>query len=46
MNIRELGSRLITGTSGDLTAGRLYEMKRLEWLFIGARWLWVFRGNR
>lgn len=24
-----------------MTAGRLYELKRLEWLFIGARWLWV-----
>ncbi|ADJ26774.1 integral membrane sensor signal transduction histidine kinase [Dehalogenimonas lykanthroporepellens BL-DC-9] len=31
----------MTGASGELTTGRLYEMKRLEWLFIGARWLWV-----
>ncbi|MDV2989599.1 MAG: sensor histidine kinase [Dehalogenimonas sp.] len=31
----------MTGASGEVTAGHLYEMKRLEWLFIGARWLWV-----
>lgn len=41
MNIRELGRHLITGVPGETALGLLYEMKRLEWIFIGARWLWV-----
>ena len=41
LNIRELGRYLLTGAPREMAAGRLYEMKRLEWFFIGARWLWV-----
>lgn len=41
MNIQEMGRRLTAGIHGEVTRGRLYELKSLEWMFIGARWLWV-----
>lgn len=40
MNIRELGRYLII-PARSYEAGHHVEMKRLEWIFIGVRWLWV-----
>ncbi|MDV2989600.1 MAG: hypothetical protein P3T54_05585 [Dehalogenimonas sp.] len=31
----------MTGAPFEAPQGHLYELKCLEWLFIGARWLWV-----
>ncbi len=41
MRIREMGRHLLVRAPGDDAGRYLYEMKRLEWIFIGARWLWV-----
>lgn len=40
MNIRELGRYLII-PARSYEASYHVEMKRLEWIFIGVRWLWV-----
>jgi signal transduction histidine kinase len=41
MKIRDIGSYLIVPARGEQPERYLREMKRLEWIFIIVRWLWV-----
>ena len=40
-NLRDLGQSLFIQPPGDQPERYLREMKRLEWIFIGVRWVWV-----
>jgi len=41
MKLREMGSYLFVPERSDRPGQHLRELKRLEWIFIGARWVWV-----
>jgi signal transduction histidine kinase len=41
MKLRDLGSYLIIPEQVDQPERYLHEMKRLEWIFIAVRWVWV-----
>jgi signal transduction histidine kinase len=41
MRLRDLGSYLIIPAQSDQPEHYLHEMKRLEWIFIAVRWVWV-----
>jgi signal transduction histidine kinase len=41
MKLQELTSYLIIPERAENTQHHLLELKRLEWIFIGVRWLWV-----
>jgi len=41
MRLRDLGSYLIIPAQSDQPERYLYELKRLEWIFIAVRWVWV-----
>ncbi len=41
MKLRDLASYLIVPARADAPGQYLGEMKRLEWIFIAVRWLWV-----
>jgi signal transduction histidine kinase len=41
MKIKDIGSYLIVPARGEQPERYLLEMKRLEWIFIIVRWLWV-----
>ena len=41
VNLRDLASYLIVPGQADVPEHYLREMKRLEWIFIAIRWLWV-----
>jgi len=41
MRLRDLGSYLIIPAQADQPERYLYELKRLEWIFIAVRWVWV-----
>jgi len=41
MKLKDLGSYLIIPAQSDQLERYLYEVKRLEWIFIAVRWVWV-----
>lgn len=41
MKLRDFGRYLLIPPPGDQPEHYLYEMKRLEWIFVGVRWMWV-----
>jgi len=41
MKFKDLGSYLILPAQSDQPERYLYELKRLEWIFIAVRWVWV-----
>jgi signal transduction histidine kinase len=41
MKFKDFGSYLIVPARADQPERYLHEMKRLEWIFIAVRWLWV-----
>lgn len=41
MKVKDLGSYLILPAQSDEPERYLYELKRLEWIFIAVRWVWL-----
>jgi len=41
MKLKDFGSYLVVPEPSDRPGQYLRELKRLEWIFIGARWVWV-----